>query len=93
MKLIDMALKLIDKTDILCFGIGNRSGVFAPDNFTAKYTIPRTDSKDILIGNKKDHQQLIDEIMQLNCTNSGFKLCIVELKVWFLTCMGDQTEE
>ena len=80
-KLIDTALELIDKTDILCFSIGNRSGVFAPNNFTAKYTIPHTDSKDTLIENKKDHQQLIDEIMQLNHMNSGFKLCIVELKV------------
>jgi len=87
--LIDTALELIDKTDTLCSGIGNRSGVFAPDNFTVKYTITRTDSKDILIESLDDHQQLIDEVKQLNRANSGFKLFITELKVFLLTCTED----
>jgi hypothetical protein len=88
--LVDGAINSINKTDNLTYCIGNRSGIFAGDNFTLKYTINRTDSKDIQITNLTDFANLIDEIKQLNRPAAGFKLFINEKKVSTHTHMVDQ---
>ncbi|KIM74431.1 hypothetical protein PILCRDRAFT_92599 [Piloderma croceum F 1598] len=72
--LVDRAIDSINKTDKLTYCVGNRSGLFAGDNFTLKYTINCSDSKDIQITNLMDFANLINEIKQLNPPAAGFKL-------------------
>ena len=79
--LVDRAIDSINKNDKLTYCVGNRSGLFAGDNFTLKYTINRSDSKDIQITNLMDFANLIDEIKQLNRPAAGFKLFMNERKV------------
>lgn len=65
----------------LLYGIGNRTGSLSPNNFTVKYTIARTEYKDISIESLQDHSTLIDTIKELNRPAGGFKLIITEHKV------------
>jgi hypothetical protein len=79
--LVNKAIESIKKTDKLTYCIGNRSGLFAGNNFTLKYAINHTDSKDIEVASLTDFANLIDEIKQLNHPAAGFKLFINEQKV------------
>ena len=79
--LLNIAIDKINKTDILCFEIGNRSGALCPENFDVHYSINRTNSKDIPIENEGVYKELIDEIKDLNRAAASFKLAITECKV------------
>jgi hypothetical protein len=82
--LINNAIDKVEKTDVLNFTIGNRSGRLCPDNFSVHYTIARTDSKDIPLESDAAYKDLIDEIKDLNRPASAFKLVITEWKVCFV---------
>ena len=79
--LLNIAIDKIDKTDILCFEIGNRSSALCPENFDVHYSIKHTNSKDIPIKNEGAYKELIDEIKDLNRAAASFKLAITECKV------------
>jgi hypothetical protein len=78
-ELIDAAIKALDKVDYLGFTIGNRSGVLAPDNFSVKYSINRTSSKDIPLVGEAHFRELVDEVTKMK--SPTLKLEITEEKV------------
>lgn len=64
--------------DKLTYTIGNRRGLVDSSNFTLKYTVARSDSKDIKIVYVSDFTGLIDEVTAMK--SAAFKLVIVERK-------------
>jgi hypothetical protein len=78
-ELIDAVIQALDKVDYLWVMIGNRSGVLAPDNFSVKYSINRTSSKDILLVGEPHFWELVDEVTKMK--NPTLKLEIAEEKV------------
>lgn len=80
--LLDKAINSISSQgQPLLYGIGNHTGSLSPNNFTVKYTITRTEYKDISIESLQDHSTLIDTIKELSRPTGGFKLIITEFKV------------
>ncbi|KZP25467.1 hypothetical protein FIBSPDRAFT_950176 [Athelia psychrophila] len=79
--LLDKAINSISSQgQPLLYGIGNHTGSLSPNNFTVKYTITRTEYKDISIESLQDHSTLIDTIKELSRPTGGFKLIITEFK-------------
>jgi len=77
--LLDAAIKSVGQTNKLNYTIANRSGLVDPMNFDVKYTIPHSDSKDILLGYVSDFIELMDEVTAMKAAT--FKLFIFEHKV------------
>ncbi|KAG1846151.1 hypothetical protein C8R48DRAFT_677938 [Suillus tomentosus] len=62
----------------MMYGIGNRSGLLAPTNFTITYMILRTNYKNIVLGNISDFTTIMEEVKEHR--SPAFKLTIVETK-------------
>jgi len=77
--LLDAAIESVDQTNKLNYTIANGSGLVDPMNFDVKYTIPHSDSKDILLGYVSDFIELMDEVTAMKAAT--FKLFIFEHKV------------
>lgn len=77
--LLDTTFEQYDLSDKMMYGIGNRSGLLAPTNFTITYTILRTNYKNIILGNLSDFTTIMEEVKEHR--SPAFKLTIVETKV------------
>jgi hypothetical protein len=78
-QLLDTAIETLDQANNLRYAIGNRSNRLCPDNFTAKYTIPRTAYKDVDLTSIKDFDVLIAEVEKQR--SPAFKLFLTQTKV------------
>lgn len=78
-QLLDAAIDSVGQADKLTYSIANRSGLVDPINFSIKYTIPRSDSKDIPLSYVSDFTGLMDEVSAMK--NAAFRLFIFEHKV------------
>jgi len=80
-QLVDLAIEELDKVNTLTYNIGNRSGLFDPDNFSLQYTINHSSDKDIPLESISKYKDLIDEPVILS--HPGFKLVMQEVKVCY----------
>jgi hypothetical protein len=81
-QLLDDVIASVDQTDKLIYTVANRSGLVDGINFNVKYTIPRSDSKDIPLSYTSDFTALMDEVTGMKV--ASFKLFIFETKVCLL---------
>jgi hypothetical protein len=77
--LLDAAIDSVGRADKLTYSIANRSGLVDSINFSIKYTIPHSNSKDIPLSYVSDFTRLVDEVSAMK--NVGFRLFIFEHKV------------
>ncbi|KAF9233112.1 hypothetical protein BU15DRAFT_66876 [Melanogaster broomeanus] len=77
--LLDTAIETLDQVNNLQFVIGNRSNRLCPDNFTARYTIPRTSYKDVDLTSIKDFDVLVTEVQKQR--SPAFKLLLTQTKL------------
>ncbi|KAG1791920.1 uncharacterized protein HD556DRAFT_1309716 [Suillus plorans] len=76
--LLDTTFEQYDISDKMMYGIGNRSGILAPMNFTITYMILRTNYKNIVLGNLSDFTTIMEEVKEHR--SPAFKLTIVKTK-------------
>jgi hypothetical protein len=76
---LDAAIDSVGQADKLTYSIVNRSGLVDSINFNIKYTIPRSDSKDIHLSYVSDFTRLVDKASAMK--NVGFRLFVFEHKV------------
>ncbi|KAG6371132.1 hypothetical protein JVT61DRAFT_9895 [Boletus reticuloceps] len=74
--LLDSAIDSVEQTDNLCYAIGNRTGRLSPENFSIKYTVPRSAYKDVDIKSLEDFNTLITQACKMK--NPLFKLFITQ---------------
>ncbi|KAF9245425.1 hypothetical protein BU15DRAFT_59018 [Melanogaster broomeanus] len=78
-QLLDTTIKTLNQVNNLQLVIGNHSNRLCPNNFTAKYTIPRTSYKDVDITSIKDFDVLITEVQKQR--SPAFKLLLTQTKL------------
>jgi hypothetical protein len=78
-QLLDAAIDSVGQADKLTYSIVNQSGLMDSINFSIKYTIPCSDSKDIPLSYVSDFTRLVDKVSATK--NVGFRLLIFEHKV------------
>ncbi|KAG1906133.1 uncharacterized protein F5891DRAFT_975581 [Suillus fuscotomentosus] len=76
--LLDTTFEQYDISNKMMYGIGNRSGLLTPTNFTITYMILRTNYKNIVLGNISDFTTIMEEVKEHR--SPAFKLTIVETK-------------
>lgn len=80
--LLDSAIHILtlDPRNGLHYCIGNRSGWLCPENFSVKYTVPRTSFKDVDLTWLSDFDTLITEACKMK-KNPNIKVFVVQTKV------------
>jgi hypothetical protein len=78
-QLLDAAIDSVGQADRLTNSIANRSSLVDSINFSIKYTIPCSDSKDIPLSYVSYFTRLVDEVSAMK--NVGFRLFIFEHQV------------